>query len=173
MADIDRKNHEVESAQGDAKTKRPRTSTRTPPPPPPPPPPRSSPTFCLPGRCGTWARRSSRRTRRTRTGLVFRVRVADSLSKARLQIVVLSPHLPMQKSLNMTSRSSSTSTAPFGDGLSATSPGPSTPRTSRSVAFSRPRSVASSEKPAMCVSNAREDVRVDGWERRVSEGCRC
>ena len=64
-------------------------------------------------------------------------------------------------------------TAPFGDGLSATSPGPSTPRTSRSVAFSRPRSVASSEKPAMCVSNAREDVRVDGWERRVSEGCRC
>jgi len=55
----------VESAQGDAKTKRPRTSPR--PPPPPPPPPRSSPTFCLPGRCGTWARRSSRRTRRTRT----------------------------------------------------------------------------------------------------------
>ena len=75
MADIDRKNHEVESAQGDAKTKRPRTSPRTPPP---PPPPRSSPTFCLPGRCGTWARRSSRRTRRTRTGLVFRVRVADT-----------------------------------------------------------------------------------------------
>jgi hypothetical protein len=59
-------------------------------------------------------------------------------------------------------------TAPCGDGFSPTSPGPSMPRTSRSVGFSRPRSVASSEKPSMCVCDAREDVRVDGRERRVS-----
>ena len=54
-------------------------------------------------------------------------------------------------------------TAPFGDGFSATSPGPSVPRTSSSVGFSKPRSVASSEKPETCVFNAKEDVHVDGW----------